>query len=228
MDYNLQAAEHILVGSKIPKALWKEIADAAVFGGRDSLLSFLGCNDFDWPWFDEWKERFEITGEWPEAWVDYEYGPASYKKVSDVLRSLTAPKLRSLARDLNISIVGVKKVAELRFALVRKVKWAQVADIAAGLSREAELGAARARVTAKRTMLAGAIAHRANNLYRYDQIVELLSSDIIKWRVCLDDLKSCPVAKKLAKGWSFPPENKMRLPPLFPGDWTGIRTQMIG
>jgi len=220
-----RAVEEILAGSRIPKSLWPKIAHIASRGGRDCLLPVLGAEDFHWPWFDQWRARFEADTKWPECWECFEDDAPPYRKVGDVLRVLTAPKLRALARELGIDMGDAKKVDEMRVVLVRKVKWDSVARIAAGMNAEAQAKVLKQRIRAKRELLARSIASRAYSLHRHGQIVDLLNDVGPKWTVLLEDIKGCPIAKQLRKGWRFNTADTTNLPPFFPGDRTSIRTQ---
>lgn len=58
-------------------------------------LAVLLSGAFDWPWFDEWADRFEVEGKWPRDAFAWDWISAASRPVlatvADYLDSLNKP-----------------------------------------------------------------------------------------------------------------------------------------
>lgn len=186
------------------------------------LIPVLGESDFNWPWFDEWLSTFQTTKKWPEnpSWSWFE-GVGDLPTAPDVVRSLKKDALLVLAKKKGVAFEKTIKVTELRTLLLPKVRRSDVTAEIATMTAEAAAALKIKQHQAKRMLLVSSINSCAFNLFRYDQVCDLLQTTRFR-KIRLDRFSECRVSRRLSKDWLFDERSNLNFPPFFPGDHTGI------
>ncbi len=235
LDFNL-STHRILKDSSLEQSLIVALAQLMTeYNGHPTkkLASltydlFVG-QDFDWPWYETWLERFRKDG-FPKIqhWDSF----ASEKDwlnitIWDVLKSLKKEELLTLAKEKNITTAKDIKVTELREKLNQRLKRADIKEQIIQAEILANTKLTKRRLQDKYELLVHSIAFLAQNLYRHQQVSELLDGSIFKYKISAEASFSDKIASRIAKSWKFDKHSTENLPPFFPGDHTGIRTQCL-
>lgn len=229
-ERRLWATDQTLRGSGFSRGALEAISAASQLSRPKAMLEAVGGQDFHWPWFEEWHQRFSEEKKWPSfpAWSWFEEGPYQVKTVRETLGEMSVSSMKLLAKEAGVDLVGARLADDVRKALARKVKWNQISHVAADINAGMAHRHAQKQLEAKCQILAATVMYRAHNLFRHGQIAELLANfacgkSPIKRKVRLEPDDN-PISRRLAKGFVFDPEDGSNLPPFFPGDRTGLRT----
>jgi hypothetical protein len=235
------AAQQILAGSRLPESMWLDLSLACRGGwGSASLKRMLGEGDFDWPWYDHWKQIFDARQRYPGSIFRYDWEdlndpiPPCYENIEQVLLDMSVSELRGVAKAKTIPLAGASKKDAIREAIAPKIQWLDVETWAMEKNREHVEQTRKGRIRAKQSLLSMSLALRYDNLYRHAQIADLLSERPLRRRTAhlkygvhghVMDNENRWILREFFSDWKFSPEDNTNLPPFFPGDCSCIETK---
>lgn len=192
---------------------------------KELLGEFFDNQDFDWPWFDEWLERFNAEG-FPSnpSWASFADEKLWLKvTILDALKTLKKAELLTLAQRKGISIPPKIKVNDLRELLEKRIKRVDI-------DQEIKLAESKALTRLKQkqqedkyVLLALSIEFLASQVLRHKQIANMVSQSKFKYKIQVSPGFEDKICRALAKQWQFNPTSSENLPPFFPGDASSIR-----
>tara|TARA_Y100001934_G_C12201707_1_gene701528 strand:+ start:347 stop:1054 length:708 start_codon:yes stop_codon:yes gene_type:complete len=214
------AAKQVLNCSGLSEFTLQRVAEAVESQQPGAVSELLNNQDFNWPWFDECRQRFQNSSVWPDlpAWSWFEEEPDLLKGKKDVLSKLPTKILRNIATRHQITIPKGSKVADIRVLLARKLTEEQILPYRTILNQRIIDKDEAERLQAKFSLLESSIRSLAYNSQRHEQLAMMVID--MGFNVTLSDID--PAAELFSKNYQFNVRNSKNVPPFYPGDTTSL------